>query len=68
MDRTLLRWALGTLLATLAALVLVAAAPPAAGKPVLRPQACPCGGQKVCTGPRGGRYCVAPGGGKMYVR
>lgn len=27
---------------------------------------CPCGGGKVCVGPRGGRYCITSGGGKRY--
>ena len=29
---------------------------------------CPCGGGSVCVGPRGGRYCIAPGGKKRYVK
>lgn len=27
---------------------------------------CPCGGELVCTGSRGGRYCLAPNGKKKY--
>jgi hypothetical protein len=27
---------------------------------------CPCGGGKVCVGPRGGRYCITSGGNKRY--
>lgn len=27
---------------------------------------CPCGGQFPCAGPRGGQYCIAPGGRKTY--
>ncbi|MPM59999.1 hypothetical protein SDC9_106845 [bioreactor metagenome] len=27
---------------------------------------CPCGGGKVCVGPRGGRYCIMSGGNKRY--
>ena len=27
---------------------------------------CPCGGGKVCVGPRGGRYCITSGGNKKY--
>ena len=27
---------------------------------------CPCGGGKVCVGPRGGRYCITSGGSKRY--
>lgn len=29
---------------------------------------CPCGGRSLCVGPRGGRYCIAPGGKKRYVK
>lgn len=27
---------------------------------------CPCNGGKVCTGPRGGRYCITSSGAKRY--
>lgn len=27
---------------------------------------CPCGGGKVCVGPRGGRYCITSSGNKRY--
>ena len=27
---------------------------------------CPCGGGRVCVGPRGGRYCITSGGNKRY--
>lgn len=27
---------------------------------------CPCGGDSLCTGPRGGQYCIAPSGKKKY--
>ena len=27
---------------------------------------CPCGSGMVCTGPRGGRYCITSGGNKRY--
>lgn len=27
---------------------------------------CPCGSGSVCTGPRGGRYCITSGGNKRY--
>lgn len=27
---------------------------------------CPCSGSRVCTGPRGGRYCITNGGSKRY--
>ncbi|MCL2344451.1 MAG: hypothetical protein FWC58_01195 [Desulfobulbus sp.] len=30
-------------------------------------QACPCGGESLCTGPRGGRYCLTAGGNKKYL-
>lgn len=29
---------------------------------------CSCGSGSVCTGPRGGRYCVTSGGNKRYVK
>jgi DNA-binding CsgD family transcriptional regulator len=28
--------------------------------------ACPCSGESVCVGPRGGRYCITSGGNKRY--
>lgn len=27
---------------------------------------CPCSGDRVCIGPRGGRYCITSGGNKRY--
>lgn len=27
---------------------------------------CPCSGTRICTGPRGGRYCITSGGNKRY--
>jgi hypothetical protein len=27
---------------------------------------CPCGSGRLCTGPRGGVYCVTPAGNKSY--
>jgi hypothetical protein len=27
---------------------------------------CPCGSGRICTGPRGGRYCITSGGNKRY--
>jgi micrococcal nuclease len=27
---------------------------------------CPCGGGSLCTGPRGGEYCIKPNGKKQY--
>jgi len=27
---------------------------------------CPCSGNRVCIGPRGGRYCITSGGNKRY--
>lgn len=27
---------------------------------------CPCSGNRVCIGPRGGRYCITSGGNKKY--
>lgn len=27
---------------------------------------CPCGAGKLCTGPRGGIYCITPAGNKSY--
>lgn len=29
---------------------------------------CPCSGTKICTGPRGGRYCITSGGNKRYIK
>ena len=29
-------------------------------------QLCPCSGTVLCTGPKGGRYCIADDGGKKY--
>lgn len=29
-------------------------------------EGCPCGGSRVCVGPRGGRYCITSGGNKRY--
>lgn len=29
---------------------------------------CPCSGTKLCTGPRGGRYCYSATGRKQYQR
>jgi hypothetical protein len=29
---------------------------------------CPCGTGSFCTGPRGGVYCLTPGGNKSYKR
>lgn len=30
--------------------------------------ACPCSSGNMCTGPRGGRYCLTPSGNKSYQR
>lgn len=30
--------------------------------------ACPCSSGRLCTGPRGGRYCLTPSGNKSYQR
>lgn len=27
---------------------------------------CPCSGGQLCTGPRGGKYCITSGGSKSY--
>src|SRR5215203_2467736 len=35
---------------------------------VARVGACPCGTALVCTGPRGGRYCITSSGNKRYLR
>jgi len=29
---------------------------------------CPCSGSKLCTGPRGGRYCITSSGNKRYIK
>lgn len=29
---------------------------------------CPCGSGALCTGPRGGQYCITSGGNKSYKR
>ncbi|MGE8217120.1 MAG: hypothetical protein ACN6RD_13060 [Stenotrophomonas maltophilia] len=39
---------------------LAPAAPSVAGS-------CPCSGGVLCTGPRGGRYCLTPSGNKSYT-
>ena len=31
-----------------------------------RDDTCPCSGNNVCIGPRGGRYCITSGGNKRY--
>lgn len=31
-----------------------------------RSGSCPCSGRHICTGPRGGRYCITSGGNKRY--
>lgn len=31
------------------------------------PQVCPCESGLICTGPRGGRYCITAAGGKKYL-
>lgn len=50
-------------------MVMVAPATPAtAARPALEPAACPCDSAKVCTGKRGGRYCIGPSGAKRYLR
>lgn len=57
------------LIVLIAALALLPAAPPVeAGRAALSTSACPCGRAKVCTGKRGGRYCIAPSGARRYVR
>lgn len=40
------------------------APPPATGTSVA--SECPCSGSTLCTGPRGGKYCVTAGGNKSY--
>ena len=30
-------------------------------------ESCPCDAGLVCTGPRGGRYCITAAGGKKYL-
>ncbi|WP_421567604.1 hypothetical protein [Stenotrophomonas sp. PD6] len=42
-----------------ARLTPAAAAPASAGS-------CPCSSGRLCTGPRGGRYCLTPAGNKSY--
>lgn len=38
-------------------------------QPILRDaQGCSCGSGSFCTGPRGGVYCLTPGGSKSYKR
>jgi len=42
-----------------------AALSPARASPDLS-GACPCSSGRLCTGPRGGRYCMTPAGNKSY--
>lgn len=35
---------------------------------VANPSACSCRSGSVCTGPRGGRYCITDSGNKSYVK
>lgn len=50
------------------------AAPASRAAPLVSPAApsssasCPCGSGSICTGPRGGRYCITSGGNKRYVK
>lgn len=41
---------------------------PPASAPAPGNNACPCGSGNLCTGPRGGRYCLTPSGNKSYKR
>lgn len=41
---------------------------PPASAPSPGNSACPCGSGNLCTGPRGGRYCLTPSGNKSYRR
>ena len=36
------------------------------GNPPVTSSACSCDSHQVCTGPRGGRYCITSGGSKRY--
>ena len=40
----------------------------ASSPPVVRSEGgnCSCASRRVCTGPRGGRYCITSGGNKRY--
>ena len=46
------------------------AATPAALQPAAEDtgSSCPCSSGRICTGPRGGRYCLTPSGNKSYLR
>lgn len=39
-----------------------------APKPTEAQGECPCSSGSMCTGPRGGRYCLTPSGNKSYQR
>lgn len=49
--------------------VLPVASPVAVVAPVAAAgvESCPCDAGLVCTGPRGGRYCITAAGGKKYL-
>jgi len=70
-----MRWAAGALLAGLALAGALALWPRQSGpeqaaaetKAENAAESCPCGGGAVCTGPKGGRYCLTAGGSKRYL-
>ncbi|QSQ57191.1 SH3 domain-containing protein [Xanthomonas translucens] len=41
-------------------------APPKPSRSNYSDGTCPCSGNRVCIGPRGGRYCITSGGNKRY--
>lgn len=47
--------------------VVAAAAVAEPSATVGQAQDCPCGTGAVCAGPRGGRYCARPDGGRSYI-
>ena len=61
-------------LTAVATMFLLAASPASAAKKSKsagadKPSAtCPCSGSKLCRGPRGGTYCIAPNGKKRYQK
>lgn len=46
---------------------VIKAEPAAVVKAEPAAESCPCGTGAICEGPRGGRYCIADGGGKRYL-
>lgn len=52
----------------LAGIAATTSAEPQKAKQETPAYTCPCSGTKLCTGPRGGRYCITSGGTKRYFK